>query len=194
MPNYEESKVRAARLESGDEILVMKTREGLQLATVRRGSLAVVVLGIESVTAPTAGGRRGYAITTDRGTIDFVTGVAVVLRAGDNDWKRTRKAEREQGRDAVPVPEALNGVSITAQDRASAVKGTARPKVKAPRWSAPVPVPAPSPVPPVEVVGAGAVPARGPEAARNYRAQARAAVTDRARRFWTRKADEAGAP
>jgi hypothetical protein len=174
-------KTRVNQLKPGDEILVRRDGDALRVATARTGAdVAMVTSAPTTVAAPQEGKRSGYRIVTSLGVVDFVARAAKVALADDTD--RTRQARRDADRESAAADSqgTLDGLVMTGADRAAAVKPKAPPARKPPVAAA-KPKPPKPPVKPRVQLSAVMV--------ENYRAQARASTTDRARAYWNAKAD-----
>jgi hypothetical protein len=182
-------KVRPRNLRPGDVILVTRHGDELRHATMKRDSIvARVTQPPEVADSPTPGARRGYRIETHVGTIPFLTGVTAIMVPNHADIKRDQRERESREQAAGDSAGVLGGLALSAEQRAATVAPAARSMPATTRQQAVTP---PSPAQ-VAVAASRDVPAaRGANAAANYRTMARGALTDAARDFWERKADEA---
>lgn len=191
-------KARANQLHHGDAILVSwDSDENLQAARSRVGSeVAELTRGPEKAERPEPGKRGGYRLVTSKGVIGFVTSVQGVLRATAADVKRQARRDADGAAARMESQGTLDGVVMSETDRAAAVK----PADPALQWRPGGPndtkhrdaVDVPDAEPPKPLASNGVVDPDSPAYAMvlNYRAQARASTTQKARDYWNRKAHE----
>jgi hypothetical protein len=185
-------KVKPRNLRPGDVILVTRVGIDLAHATTKRDSMiARIVAPPDVAESPVPGARRGYALDTHLGRIPFVTGVSSIMVPNAADIRRDQQEQRERDRRAAAESESagvLGGLSLSDEQRA-AVKVAPAARTAPTQRREQVTVPSPAQV--AVAASRSVPPGRGANAAANYRAMARGALTDAARDFWENKAREA---
>lgn len=185
-------KIRPKTLRVGDRILVQRKGAALGIATTKRDSLVASLVAPPDVVDSPVGGRRGYALDTSEGRIPFVTGVTAIMVPNAGDEKRAEREGEERERAREDSQGVLGGLDRPAPPESSTtIPGHVRQTAARTTSSTTV-------TPPRSAIRAHvanvtqSIPAgRGANAAANYRAMARGAVTDAARDFWETKAREA---
>ncbi len=126
-----EGKTRVKALEPGARILVRKYGADVVPAGSRKDAMVATVTELPQRAAPPPGSvnsRSGFSIVTDLGVIAFVTSVQGLLVARKSDERKARR-EAEDGARAAEEAERLlgNGMYLTPEESAAAVRTAKRP-------------------------------------------------------------------